>query len=912
MQNEQLRQAQSELTDLYERYYELYDHAPVGYAALDRGGRVKEANLTLADLLGIERARLVGRPFVSFMPPSSADAFHICLQQAFASGLRRGVDVVLETSGRGSALPAHVRVAFGDGEAGLQECRVVVVDSSELGTAERGRRAAEAQGATLLDTVADAIVSSDSSGRIESFNRAAERLFGYEAEEVLGENVRMLMPSPHREQHDLYVHRYLTTGEARIVGKPNREVTGLKKGGTTFPLELGIGEWFEGEERKFMAVLHDLSAYKRTESELRESENRFRSIFEHSPGGVVMAAPDATLLAVNPAFARFLGYGPDELQGKRFTDITYPDDVEESRRLYEELRSGRRSVVDQEKRYLHADGTIVWGHMTSTWLRDDTGSPGYAIAMIQDITDRKRAEEENRALTAQFHQAQKMEALGTLASGVAHDFSNLLMGIGGCTNIALSTLPADSPARMYLEEIKKSAEGGAGISRRLLDFTRMRQSERVQVFELNLLIAGVRGLLTRMLSEEIELVVCLEAADSRVCADPGLMEQVLVNLAANARDAMPEGGRLTLQTTNTVLFESDGNAVPAGDYVVLTATDTGCGMDEPTRQRVFEPFFTTKEMGKGTGLGLSMIHGIVRQANGAIEVESAPKRGSTFRLSFPVSSETPTRDSAAPPQRDDNLAGTGTVLVVEDDHTVRLGVKFYLEQGGYRVLEAGSGEEAIECCVNYPKQIDLLLTDVVLPGMGGREIARKVREITPATRVVYMSAHPAEWLESQERIEPGARALEKPFGAETLLLEVKRILENRVSAPVEARPTADEFPRTAPLTVLVVEDQSAARLAISAHLSDAGWNVVEAADARTALELGRTCEDEFAALLLDYRLPDLEGDALARQLKQHHPRAALVYMSGLPDLKLDPPGILLTKPLQLDVISETLERLSRG
>lgn len=792
MQNEQLKQAQVELAGLYERYYELYEHAPVGYLTVDRSGTVKEANLTLVDLLGVERARLVGRPFAAFMQPSSADTFHLCLQEAFVSGRRRGLDVALAPCGSRGELPAQLSVvAFGDDETPPEACRVAVVDLSELRAAQRRRCDAEAHGATLLDTTTDAIVSCDASGKIESFNRAAERLFGYEGREILGKNVCVLMPSPHRGQHHLYMQRYLSTGAPHIIGQSGREVTGLKNDGTEFPLELGIGEWLEGDERKFVVILHDL-------------------------------------------------------------------------------------------------------------------------------TKRKRVEADAAQALAQFHQSQKMEALGTLASGVAHDFSNLLMGIGGCTNIALSMLPAESAARMYLEEIRKSTEGGAAISRRLLDFTRKKNGTQAQVFELDSLVASVRGLLARMLSEEIELIVRAGAEDSRVRADPALMEQVLVNLASNARDAMPKGGRLTLETQNIELFERDVHVLPGGRYVVLSVIDTGCGMDAATRQRVFEPFFTTKPVGQGTGLGLSMIHGLVRGAGGAVEVESAPSQGSMFRLFFPVSSEAPTPDSDASldpdasPNPDELLVGTATVLLVEDDPAVRLGTKFYLERGGYRVLEAASGEEALECCVKYPKPIELMLTDVVLPGTGGREIAERVREIAPGTRVLYMSAHPAELLERQGRIEPGAHALEKPFGPETLLSRVKTILEGPSSALLATGAVAKESRRTASRTVLVVEDQSAARLAISAHLREAGWKVVEAQDARTALLLGRAAEHDFAALLIDHGLPDIKGDALARDLKKHYPEAALVYMSGYPALQLDPPGLLLVKPLDLYVISETLQRLLYG
>lgn len=723
VQNDELRRAKVELAESHRRYHGLFNHAPVGYLTLDRFLRVTEANLTLAALVGVARAELVGRSFTRFMPEPSAKAFHACLNDAFLTGVERSVDVRLETRGDRSLLAVHIDlVCFTDERGVRSECRAAVLDLSKLMPAERGLHSA-----TVLDTVADAIVCSDASGRIEAFNRAAERLFGYARAEVLGKNVRLLFPAPYRDEQDLYLQRHLSTREARILGTGSREVTGLKKNGTTFPLELGIGEWVEGDEHKFVTVLHDLTKRQRTESELRESEERFRSIFEYSGAGIAISRPDGTLSRVNPALAHFLGYRSDELEGKSFMELTHPDDVEETRQLLEEFRTGKRTTGNFQKRYVRKDATTVWGNMTATWVCDDARKPLYGIAMIQDITERKRTEEANRLLTAQSYQTQKLEALGTLASGVAHDFSNLLMGIGGCTNIALSYLPADSSIRMYLEEIKNSAESGAAISKRLLDFTRKRSGAHFQVLEVDRLIKRVRNLFARMLTEDIELAVRLEAGTSRVRADPGLVEQVLVNLAANARDAMPNGGRLTFETKNVQLIDNNSYGLPAGDYVLLTVSDTGMGMDSHTRERVFEPFFTTKEGGKGTGLGLSMVHGIIEQVGGKIWMKSAPQRGSSFEIFLPVTSALATHDSDPPPEDTSSLAGTGTVLVVEDDRAVRLGTRFYLEQAGYRVLEAGSGPEAIACCSNFRKPIDLLLSDVVLPGMNGSEIAQQVR-----------------------------------------------------------------------------------------------------------------------------------------------------------------------------------------
>lgn len=785
-QSDELRATQTALARSRDRYRELFDFAPVGCVILNRRGLILKANSMLAKLLGVERARLEGSPLGAYMSEAHADRLQVTLLEALATGTSEGCEFVLtcQTPNGPRERTVHFTcLGVAGTEGSYTECRATIADLTDLREAEASQRAARSETSAVLDTVSDAIVGSDSSGQIESFNKAAERLFGYRRQEVIGKNVRLLMPSPYREQHDLYLLRYTSTGNAHIIGQPNREVTGLRKDGTTFPLELGIGEWSDRGRQKFTAIIHDLS-------------------------------------------------------------------------------------------------------------------------------ERKRTEGENARLEAQLSHAQKLEAVGTLASGMAHDFSNLLMGIGGCASIALDRLPADSPARPFVNEVKRSADSGASISKRLLLFSRKESAER-RTFELNDVVAAMETMLRRLLGENIHLRARLDAADSRVHGDPHAVEQVLVNLAVNARDAMPKGGILLIETSNVSVEVGDPALLRPGDFVALKVSDNGIGMSEATKQRIFEPFFTTKDPTRGTGLGLSTVHGIVERAGGHVRVESQANEGTTFEILLPRSDQPPSADSVVPPAPESELPrGDGiTVLVVEDDAAVRMGIRHYLEQGGYRVVEAASGPEAVAYAQLHVGAIDVVLTDVVLPDMGGAELAARVEATDARLRVLFMSAHTRGWLESQGRLPPGARLLQKPFGAETLL---NRLYRERRRRPVRAGSSATTAPATAKAgsaTLLIAEDEAAARAALSSHFDELGWRVLAAADGEEAVELCRTSAGEVDVCLVDYRLPKLRGDRVAREVLGLYPNAVFVYMSGDPDLNPEPPGLVLVKPLELDAVATAVKRV---
>jgi nitrogen-specific signal transduction histidine kinase len=395
----------------------------------------------------------------------------------------------------------------------------------------------------------------------------------------------------------------------------------------------------------------------------------------------------------------------------------------------------------------------------------------YFNVLVEDITERK-------LLEAQLRQAQKMEAVGRLAGGIAHDFNNLLTAITGYADLALSDLREGDPMRQDMEEILRAAHRAAELTRQLLAFSRQ-QVLAPRVLDLNEVVQSVDKMLRRLVGEDVELLSVLAPGLGHVKADPGQLEQVIVNLAVNARDAMPTGGKLTIETADAELAETrvrDLAAVPAGRYVMLAITDSGTGMDEETKARIFEPFFTTKEQGKGTGLGLATVYGIVKQSGGFIWLYSEPGHGTTFKIYLPRVEGA--ADALAPPVGTVEVPrGTETVLIVEDEEAVRALAKTALTRKGYRVLEAANGGEALLRCESEQAPIHLLVTDVVMPGLGGADLAQRLAPLRPDMKVLFISGYADRAAARHGTIQPGAAYLEKPFSLEALARKVREVLD---------------------------------------------------------------------------------------------------------------------------------------
>jgi two-component system, cell cycle sensor histidine kinase and response regulator CckA len=513
---------------------------------------------------------------------------------------------------------------------------------------------------------------------------------------------------------------------------------------------------------------------KRTEETLRATRERLRQVTASSTA--VLYATAVTLEARRPTWVSenvttIMGYEPAEALGPTWwTDHLHPEDRVEVLRAIPSILV--KDHLALEYRFCHKDGGYRWIHDEARLSRDAANQPLEVFGSWVDVTERK-------TLESQLLQAQKMEALGQLAGGVAHDFNNVLTAIGGYAELLREDLAADDARRADVDEILRATERAAALTHQLLAFSR-RQVLAPRVLDLNAVVEDLDKMLRRLIGEDVELRIALAPKVGTVRADPGQLEQVILNLVVNARDAMPRGGKLTIETTNAELDESyavEHPGVTAGPHVMLAVSDTGVGMDAATQAKIFEPFFTTKERGKGTGLGLATVYGIVKQSGGHIWLYSEPGRGTTFKIYLPQVDLAPEQLAQAPAARE-TPRGTETVLLVEDDEAVRNLARKRLEALGYTVLAASGGGDAIDLAASVGP-IHLLVTDVVLPGMSGRELATRLVAARPGLRVLYTSGYTDEAVVHHGVLDPGIAFLQKPFMPAALARKVRDALEGR-------------------------------------------------------------------------------------------------------------------------------------
>jgi PAS domain S-box-containing protein len=511
---------------------------------------------------------------------------------------------------------------------------------------------------------------------------------------------------------------------------------------------------------------------ERTEGELRQREAQYRRLIENIPEVAWTADEHGDFLLIGERITSLFGYTPQEIcrEGERlWFGRVHPDDRERVREAYAKLFSENRPF-DVEYRMQHRDGRWMYWHDRAVATEQREGKR-YADGLLSDITERRRLEE-------QFRQAQKMEAIGQLAGGVAHDFNNLLMVIQGNADLMADRKSGANPESKNVEEIRKAAGRAASLTRQLLAFGRM-QVLNPRILDLNTAVAETGKMLRRLIGEDIELRIVPGPGQMNVKADQGQIDQVILNLAVNARDAMPSGGRLTIETSVVDVDENYSHQHPAlrpGRYVLLTVADTGVGMDAKTQARIFEPFFTTKELGKGTGLGLAIVYGIIKQTGGWIWVYSEPGQGTAFKVYLPQVSAG-AAPAAQPESRPAAPRGTGTVLLAEDQESIRELIRESLMSNGYKVLVANDGLEALQIAERYNDAIDLLITDVVMPRMGGYGLAERLMPVHPETRAIFMSGY-AEHRNGEHRgICDSSVCLQKPFSMNTLLRKVREVLE---------------------------------------------------------------------------------------------------------------------------------------
>jgi PAS domain S-box-containing protein len=679
----------------------------------------------------------------------------------------------------GGRYEAEYRVVRPDGEARVVHSRGeierdaagrprrmfgVVQDVTERRRAEdEGRRTAALLQA-VIDGTSDAVVVKDRQGKHLLFNAAAGRSTGKTAAEVLGrDDTAVFDPASARAVMELD-RRVMESGVAIAT-----EVE-LSAGGTprTFLVTIVPYRDEHGRVIGVIAVGHDITDRKGVEESLRRSEELLRRTGAMARvAGWTLAVADGSVTATEEG-QRLFGWAPGP---RRLEDLLALPHPEDRPRVEAAMRAALDGTPFEMEHRIIVGGEVKWVRRRVEPEPDAAGRVARLVGVSQDITARRQLEE-------QFRQAQKMEAIGTLAGGVAHDFNNLLTIINGYSELLLSSLKSGDPMRGLLAEIQKAGERAGALTRQLLMFSR-RQVVEPKVLDLNAVVADAEKMLRRLIGEDVVLTAALDPAVAPVKADAGQLQQVLMNLSVNARDAMPQGGRLTIETRNVTLDENDARANPRlrpGEHVLLAVSDTGTGMDPPTKARIFEPFFTTKAPGKGTGLGLAVVHGVVTQSEGHIEVDSEVGKGTTFKIYLPAVKERRPAGKSAPGLR---LLPRGreTILLVEDEGALRALARHVLTSCGYTTLEAADGREAVRVAEQHPGRIDLVVSDVVMPHLGGRQLVERLAAVRPGLKVLFLSGYTDDAVVRHGVREAEYAFLQKPFTPTALAQKVREVLD---------------------------------------------------------------------------------------------------------------------------------------
>ncbi|MBN1944981.1 MAG: PAS domain S-box protein [Bradymonadales bacterium] len=651
-------------------------------------------------------------------------------------------------------------------------------DRTEVELAQEALRESEANYHLLFEAETDAIVTIDVQSRIiTDANPAALRLLGYGREELVGQPATILAVRPDQgapflamlERDDPEALQWFIAHQDAV----------RAKNGTSIAVEVSIGQYTVKDRKTICAIIRDITERQEAEREreqLTENLKKTTALLE----GVLNAIPDIIgvqdadqqMILYNEAGYRFLDLHPEQIRGKRCFELigrTTPCKICATKRAIETRQASR------EEKYVEEMG--IWVDARSYPLLDEQGNIIQIIEHLRDITREKQAEVDRTRLEEQLEQSRKLEAIGRLAGGVAHDFNNILTSILGYTEMVLADFDPDHPHRQNLEEVVKAGQSATQLTSQLLTFSR-KQIIAPRLLWLNEAVAGAKRMLERIIGEDIVLSVRSNPALWPVKADPGQIEQILINLAANARDAMPSGGELTIETENVTVDEAYLKSHPEsslGDYVLLTVSDTGIGMDADTRQRIFEPFFSTKQKGRGTGLGLPTVYGIVQQNKGIINVRSEPRAGTTFEIYLPrVKGE----QVVAPPPKPTEPFDTGdeTILLVEDESTVRTLANRMLQRLGYQVIEASDSRDALEIAKNRQGVIHLLVTDIVMPGMNGWDLFLALRSLRPGVKVLFISGYPENVIAHHGVLKEGTHFLPKPFKLEVLARKIREAL----------------------------------------------------------------------------------------------------------------------------------------
>jgi PAS domain S-box-containing protein len=751
---------------------QIFLSMPEPVAVVDAGRRFAWVNGAMESFLGHSRDQIIGKTCHSLLhkaeEPVAGCPFH-----RMTESLRREWTEI-EIPGKNRWFKVAVDPVI-DGVGRIAGAIHYFTDITPAKEAEKTAKFQSERLVSLMNNVPGVVYRGLRDWSVAFIGAEVTRITGYTPEEFVSGGVKW-RDLIHPEDLDVVKHAFRESvrGKQKVVRVEYR--ARHRDGGFRWIADrrqLIYGA--NGEFAYVDGLLLDITDRKRIDEALRKTNESFKAVIEASPLAIVALTPEGNVALWNSATERMSGWSEKEALGRPLP-IVPEENMAEFHGL---LARGRRgeSLSGVELRRRRKDGSPVDISIWTSPLRDHRGEVTGIMSVWADITERKKMEEALHNSEEQLRQSQKIEAIGRLAGGIAHDFNNLLTAIRGYSDLLLHRLDRASPMRREVEEIQKAGERASTLTRQLLAFSR-KQVMQPKVLDINAVVAGMEGMLRRLIGEDIDLVTVLKPGLWNAKVDPGQVEQVIMNLAVNARDAMPKGGKVTIETRNVELDETCMRRHPfvhPGAYVMLAIGDTGTGMDEETKNRLFEPFFTTKEKGKGTGLGLSTVYGIVKQSGGFIWVYSEIGKGAIFKVYFP-------RFGGAPAEAEKESDpgplphGKETVLLVEDEEIVRTLVRDILEGNGYTVLEASSGAEAVSIGRNCKGPIHMILTDVVMPKMGGREAAESLAQHLPGVKVLYISGYTDESIVHHGVLDSGIPYLEKPFTPDALLRKVRQVL----------------------------------------------------------------------------------------------------------------------------------------
>jgi two-component system cell cycle sensor histidine kinase/response regulator CckA len=742
----------------------LLQNLPDAVVRVDREGRHIYANPACEKVLGIPPEAMIGKT-VKELPIAAnlGRTWASRISKVVASGKARSVRDVFEGP-RGAVRHETKLVPELDEHGQVATVLIVVHDFGERHRAEKNLQESEERFRVTFEQAPIAMLLIDDAAHVRDANPAATRLLGYSHKELVGKTIHDITHPEDREPtHDV---------DARISERSESTVATekryLRKDGEIVWGRLSVSAVSDPEQGFInnIAQIVDVTQLKLAEWALREREELQSAVIEQATDVIAVISLDFTIRLISRSVRNALGYELEELIGQKVEELVTPEMLEGARTAATEILAGGPSK-SRSFRLRHRNGDWRLFEGVGSVAHDESGEPSYIVVVLRDVTERTQLER-------QLLVAQKMEAVGQLAGGVAHDFNNLLTVINGFADISLKTLDGREDAvRNYLGEIGRAGQRAAELTQHLLAFSRQ-QVLQPEVVDVNAIVEEYASMLRRMLGEEIELLTRLEPDLHSVEVDPGQLGQVLTNLAVNARDAMPDGGTVTIGTNNVELEKAPPFAhgsLSRGSYVVLSVADVGEGISLKAREHVFEPFFTTKEPGQGTGLGLATVLGIVEQSGGAITIDSEPETGTVFRIYLPRS-KAATR--AKPVRAEGMQRGAGTILFVEDDDAVRKLVAKILLEAGYRVLVTSSAREALTQA-NWEPSIDVLVTDVVMPEMNGHDLARRLLSLRPDLRVLYISGYTPDVVRARGVIAHQEAFLQKPFTAAALIQAVRNL-----------------------------------------------------------------------------------------------------------------------------------------